>query len=136
MTGILIVSHGDTAPSLLALANMIVGEVPYAETVSFDPTEGMEDLEAHVDAALSKLQETDWVLALADIPGGSPANVLGKKVLQSGRIELLTGVNAPMLLEAVLSRAHCSREELLEKAFHAGREGIQDVRKLLEMDVD
>lgn len=134
MTGILIATHGELALSLLALAKMIVGDIPGAEAVAFDPTEGVEDLEAHIDAALEKLKGSDWILALADLPGGSPANVLGKKVLHDDRIELLTGVNAPMLLEVALSVTACTRRELLEKAMQAGHEGIRNVRAMLEED--
>ena len=134
MVGFLIVAHGDLAFSLLATAKMIVGNVPCAEAVAFNPAEGVEDLEEHIDAALKKLDGSDWVLALTDLLGGSPANVLGKKVLLDKRIELLTGVNAPMLLEAVLSAEAVTRRELLEKSLEAGREGIVNLRAILEED--
>lgn len=140
MTGILLATHGPLAAALLETAAMLVTELSKVEVLGFLPGQGPEDLEAAVRATLARLQPGP-VLALVDLPGGTPARVLAQLALQHPPIEIVTGVNLPMLAEVLLSRndalgsdpaAHLTA--LAAAAATAGTSGIVNVTALLRAE--
>lgn len=129
MIGVVIVAHGEFADALLGTAAMICGEPERAEAVSFDADESPEALYEKVSSALERLGGE--ALLVCDIPGGTPANVCARLVLERG-LRAVCGSNVPMLMELLLGRdANTTPEEAARLALDAGREGLVDLNELL-----
>lgn len=131
MIGILIITHGNLSEALLESSKMFVTNTSEVKTLSFYPGEGVEDLIASTKAALVELASNDGVLALVDLPGGSPARAAGTLLIDHDRFETVSGVNLPMLVEVLMLRDSMSLEELAEYAQESGSEGIVDIGRLL-----
>jgi mannose/fructose/sorbose-specific phosphotransferase system IIA component len=135
MTGVLIVAHGDLGGQLIASVGMIMGRLPLLSAVGLSSDQSLEDLAKAVQHAWSKLEEdgADEILILVDMFGGSCSNVAGRLVRDRdpSRVALLTGVNLPMVLEAVIDRDLYPFMELVPKIAEAGRKSIVDVRAAL-----
>jgi mannose/fructose/sorbose-specific phosphotransferase system IIA component len=131
LTGVLIVTHGRLGEALLDSAAMLVGESACLRTIGFQPGEGVEDLDAKVRQVLAELATGDGVLCLADLPGGSPARVLGGLVFERPDLELVTGVNLPMLAEILLLRRELNLKELVQHALRSGADSIMDIGAIL-----
>lgn len=126
--GVLVICHGGLGDALLETAAMLVGPPAKAWAVGFEAGEGAEDLDAKVRAALERLDPADGALCLVDIPGGVPARVAAAPTVRTGRaVETVSGVNLPMLAEALLRRDDADLPALAELAARAGRDGIVDL---------
>ena len=97
MIGKLILTHGGLARELLAAANVISGRLNGFEALSLDWSEGFDDARGKVAAALARLDAGNGVLILTDMYGGTPCNI-AMTFFQAGKVEVLTGVNLPMVL--------------------------------------
>ena len=97
MIGKLILTHGGLARELLAAANVISGSLNGFEALSLDWSDGFEEARAKVKAAIDRLDQGQGVLILVDIFGGTPCNV-AMTFLDPGRVEILTGVNLPIVV--------------------------------------
>lgn len=113
---------------------MLVSESDCLKAVGFCPGEGVEDLDAAVRAALAEMEPNDGVLCLADLAGGSPARVLGGLLLERPQLELVTGVNLPMLAEVLLLRKELSLNDLVQHALKCGADGIVDIGAILRRE--
>jgi len=131
MIGILVVTHGELSQSLLKTAQMFVSDTEAVVSVSFTEGQGVEDLRDSVLSKLKELESCTTVLGLADIPGGSPARVMSEMVLENPQVELITGVNLPMLVEAILSRTFMERKELVNHLIDSSRNSIIDLSSML-----
>ncbi|MDP1829069.1 MAG: PTS sugar transporter subunit IIA [Archangium sp.] len=99
MVGLVIAAHGHLAEELLATAREIVGEIPAVATCSVDPGASAEDLKAHISAAVKAVDQGQGVLVFADLIGGSPCTQ-SLSLCRQTRLEVITGVNLPLLLKA------------------------------------
>src|SRR3954453_21701235 len=97
MIGKLILTHGGVARELLATAKVISGRLNGFEALSLDWSDGFDEARAKVSAALARLDEGQGVLILTDMFGGTPCNI-SMTFYEPGRVEILTGVNLPMVL--------------------------------------
>lgn len=97
MIGTLILTHGGTARELLAAAQKIAGPLPAFEALGLDWNESIEDLKGDVRAAVERLDQGQGVLILTDIFGSTPCNVAASFLVE-GRVEILSGVNLPMVM--------------------------------------
>lgn len=97
MIGKLILTHGGLARELLSAAQTISGRLAAFEAVSLDWNDGLDEAKAQIAAALQRLDEGEGVLILTDMYGGTPCNV-ASLFYQPGKVEILTGVNLPMVL--------------------------------------
>ena len=97
MIGKLILTHGGLARELLAAANVISDRLDGFEALPLDWSDGFDEARAKVAAALERLDEGQGVLILTDMYGGTPCNV-AMTFFEPGKIEVLTGVNLPMVL--------------------------------------
>jgi mannose/fructose/sorbose-specific phosphotransferase system IIA component len=131
LTGILIVTHGNLSESLLESASMFVSNTKNVHAISFYPGQGVEDLIVLVRGAMEQLASSDGILALVDLPGGSPARAVGTIFSESGRLEIVSGVNLPMLVEVLMMRDSMLFSELTDYAVLSGNEGIVDIGHLL-----
>lgn len=132
MIGILIVTHGKLSESLLESASMFVTNTDAVRPVCFFPGEGLEDLIASMRTQIKQLASEDGILVLVDLPGGSPAKAAGALLLESNaRLEAVSGVNLPMLVEVLMLRESMTLSELARYAVVSGNEGIVDIGQML-----
>jgi mannose/fructose/sorbose-specific phosphotransferase system IIA component len=131
MLGIVIVTHGDLAQGLLQAARMIMGEVPAAAAVALQEEQGIDSLHAEIEKALAGVNQGDGALLMVDMVGASPFNVSSQLAAAREDVEVVTGVNLPMLLETALQRDSQSFDELIETALDAGRASIHTLTDLL-----
>ena len=131
MIGLLIVTHRDLGREFLNAAEFIVGRVEAAETVSVIQTTDNEQVLKTIETKIAELDQGRGVLILTDMFGGTPSN-LSLSFLKNERVEVLTGVNLPMIIAIAQNRPHMNLEELAEKAQEAGKMSISLARKLLE----
>jgi len=131
MIGLLIVTHCNLGKELLNAAEFIVGKIETVDTIAITETSGTDLLRKKIEAKVGTLDRGDGVLILTDMFGGTPSN-LSLSFLKEGKIEVLTGVNLPMLIAIVQNRPNSKVTTLAEKAQEAGRMGISLASKLLE----
>ncbi len=98
MVGIVIVTHLRLGEELLAVSELIVGKLKQFEAVSINPTEGVEEIREKISAAIRKVDRGKGILILTDMFGGTPSNI-SLSFLEEWKIEVITGVNLPMLLK-------------------------------------
>lgn len=96
--GVVVVTHGQLATELLNAAETIVGDLPQFAAVSIGWHDDVEDAREEIRKAIERVQSPEGVLLLTDMFGGTPAN-LGVTFLERERVELITGVNLPMLIK-------------------------------------
>lgn len=98
MIGIVIVTHGDLGTELLRTAQEIIGKTPSVEAVSVHASEPIDKARKKIEAALQRVNDGSGVLILTDLFGGTPSNLV-LSYLEAGRLEVVTGVNLPMLMK-------------------------------------
>jgi mannose PTS system EIIA component len=103
MVGVVVATHGQLAEELIRTAEAVCGKLEQCRTVSVGSTSAMEDARAHLAQAIHDVDTGDGVLVLTDMFGGSPANLA--LTFLDERIEVVTGVNLPMLVKLSTCRA-------------------------------
>jgi len=98
MIGVVVITHGQLAVELLNAAEMIVGDLPQFTAVSIGWHEDVNDAREDIAQAIERVRGDSGVLLLTDMFGGTPSN-LGMTFLQGERLEVITGVNLPMLIK-------------------------------------
>jgi PTS system mannose-specific IIA component len=125
MIGIVIVTHGQLGNALIEAAEFILGNRPEAiESISIDLSENAEKLRDKIARGIKKVQDREGILILTDMFGGTPSN-LSYSFLEEGRIEVLSGVNLPVLIQAANLRGkEMNLEELAAKLETFGKKSI------------
>jgi PTS system mannose-specific IIA component len=98
MIGVVVVTHGQLARELLHAAETIVGDLPRFTAVSIGWHDDTQDAREEIAQAIDRVQQGDGVLVLTDMFGGTPAN-LAMSFLAADNVEVITGVNLPMLIK-------------------------------------
>ena len=98
MIGVVVVTHGQLAAELLNSAETIVGELPRFAAVSIGWHDDTEDARAEIEQAIARVDQGSGVLILTDMFGGTPTN-LAVTFLAADKVEVITGVNLPMLIK-------------------------------------
>ena len=98
MFGVVVVTHGQLATELVNGAETIVGDLPQFAAVSIGWHEDTQDARQEIEAAIARVKSEDGVLILTDMFGGTPSN-LAMTFLAPGEVEVVTGVNLPMLIK-------------------------------------
>jgi mannose PTS system EIIA component len=96
--GVVVVTHGQLANELVNAAEMIVGDLPQFTAVSIGWHDDVNDAKEEIEHAIERVRRDAGVLLLTDMFGGTPSN-LGMTFLEKDRIEVITGVNLPMLIK-------------------------------------
>jgi PTS system mannose-specific IIA component len=131
MVGLLIVTHCDLCKELLNAAEFIVGKIDGADTVCITETSGSEVIRKKIEGKVKSLDTGDGVIILTDMFGGTPSNI-SLSFLKKNEVEVLTGVNLPMIIAIIQNRSSLKLTTLAEKAQEAGKGGISLASKLLE----
>jgi len=100
MIGGLIVTHGRLAIELLNAAEQIVGEIHNVAAVSLGWHDDVDAAAGSIEKAIERVRQPDGVLILTDMFGGTPTNI-ASTFLDHGKVEIITGVNLPMLIKFV-----------------------------------
>jgi mannose PTS system EIIA component len=98
MIGVVVVTHGQLAIELVNAAEMVVGDLPQFTAVSIGWHDDVNDAREEIVQAIERVRGAEGVLLLTDMFGGTPSN-LGMTFLEKDRIEVITGVNLPMLIK-------------------------------------
>lgn len=124
MIGILIVTHRQLGEALIDAAEFILDDPPEAtQAVSIDINENAEKLRSKIKSAIKKVNGHQGVLIMTDMFGGTPSN-LSYSFLEEGRVEVISGVNLPILIKAVSARKSNSLSELAELLEAYGKKSI------------
>lgn len=130
MIGLVIVTHAGLATALKMSAEMIVGQIEKCVTVEVAPDERADDIMARVVSAVEAVK-LDGAIIMTDLFGGTPSN-MAMSFLKEGCIEVVTGVNLPMLIEFCSRRERMPVAELAVDLHKTGREGIIVAGELLK----
>ncbi len=131
MVGIVLVSHGEMATGMVDAARMIVGELERLLTISLNEMDDVEGLMERVAAAVEEVDNGDGVLLLVDAFGASPFNACARLAMQRKNLEVITGMNLPMLLELAVQRDGQTLEGLVQIALEAGKSSIRTLSETL-----
>ena len=104
MVGLVVATHGRLAAELVATAEQIVGHVEAAATVSLEPGASPQEIREKMREAVHSVDQGDGVIIMADLFGGTPCKE-SLMLCKTGKLEVLAGVNLPMLLKANSLRA-------------------------------
>ena len=123
MIGLLIISHCDLGREFLNAAELIMGRLENADAISITQMEQSEEILKSISDKIAALDQGQGVLILTDMFGGTPSN-LSLSFLEEERVEVLSGVNLPMVVSVAQLRDDLTLEELGEKAQREGRRSI------------
>ena len=124
MIGIVIVTHEQLGEALIGAAEFIIGSRPEAlESVSIDLNENAEKLRAKIARGIKNVEGKEGVIILTDMFGGTPSN-LSYSFLEEGHIEVLSGVNLPILIQAATDRKKMKLDTLAAKLEAFGKKSI------------
>ncbi|OQX62751.1 MAG: PTS fructose transporter subunit IIA [Desulfococcus sp. 4484_241] len=132
MIGILIVTHGNLGDALIDTAELVLGSRPEkVAAVSIDITEPAEKLRKKIADGIKAMNEDDGVLIMTDLFGGSPSN-LSYSFLEEGSIEVISGVNLPILVKAIRARHSMDLSELTKQIEDVGKKSISIASSILK----
>ncbi len=124
MIGILVLTHGELAEEFLKTARMIgLSSEERVAALCVDPSTAPDSLREKLGKVIREVDEGDGVLILTDLFGGTPTN-LSLSFLTEGKVEVVTGLNLPMIIKAVNSRERHDVRSLAKEASEAGKENI------------
>jgi PTS system mannose-specific IIA component len=129
MVGIVIVSHLNLASELLKTAELIVGKIPASKALSLDPKKDVEILRKEIQSAVKEVNSGKGVIILTDMFGGTPSNLA--LTFLSPQVEVVSGVNLPMLIKVATQRNEQTLNELAIKAKEYGRNNINVATEFL-----
>jgi PTS system mannose-specific IIA component len=130
MIGVLITTHGNLGGELLKVAEMIRGPLKDILHISIDQTKSVEDLKKDINGAIRKLDRGKGVLILTDLFGGTPSNI-SLSLLKEGKVEVVTGVNLPMLLKIADMRQKMNLQDFAHYIKDYGRKNIYLASEIL-----
>ncbi len=124
MIGVVVVSHGRLADEFIAAAEHVLGPQAQMLAVPIGPQDDMEARRQDILSAVSRVNDGDGVVILTDMFGGTPSN-LAISVIGQGKIEVIAGVNLPMLIKLCEVRGARTLGEAALEAQDAGRRYIR-----------
>jgi PTS system mannose-specific IIA component len=130
MIGLVLVTHGKLAEEFRHALEHVVGPQKSFETVSIGPEDDMDQRRQDIVEAVSRAETGHGVIILTDMFGGTPSN-LSISVMDNGRIEVIAGVNLPMLIKLASVRSENDMERALAEGQEAGRKYINVASRVL-----
>lgn len=128
--GGVIVSHGQVANELLVAAETVVGELNHIAAVSIDWNDDVETAKNEISKAIKKVSQGNGVLLLTDMFGGTPTNI-SAMFMTENHIEIVTGVNLPMVIKLASQNKESSLEEMAKEVEEQGKQAIYRASELL-----
>ena len=133
MIGIVLVTHGRLAEEFVAALEHVVGPQEAIRTVCIGPDDDMEARRREILDAVREVDQGDGVILLTDMFGGTPSN-LAISMLDHGKVEVVAGMNLPMLVKLTSVRTTSNLPAAVEQAQESGRKYINVASKLLSGD--
>ncbi len=133
MIGIVLVTHGRLAEEFVAALEHVVGPQEAIRTVCIGPDDDMEARRREILDAVREVDQGDGVILLTDMFGGTPSN-LAISMLDHGKVEVVAGMNLPMLIKLTSVRTTSNLPAAVEQAQESGRKYINVASKLLSGD--
>ena len=130
MIGLVLVTHGRLAAEFVAAVEHVVGAQAALEGIAIGPDDDMEARRTDIAAAVARVDGGGGVIILTDMFGGTPSN-LAISLMVPGRVEVIAGVNLPMLVRLVSVRDRMSVATAVDAAQEAGRKYISVASKIL-----
>ncbi|WBX85080.1 PTS sugar transporter subunit IIA [Sphingosinicella microcystinivorans] len=130
MIGIVLVTHGRLAAEFVAAMEHVVGPQKNVASICIDADDDMEVRRADIAGAVKTVDTGRGVVILTDMFGGTPSN-LAISLLSGGHVEVIAGVNLPMLIRLASVRGEMKLAEAVEAAQEAGRKYISVASKIL-----
>ncbi len=130
LVGGLVVTHGQLAQELVAAAETIVGEALQIAAVSIGWDDDVAESQRKIEVAVQKVNTGKGVIILTDMFGGTPSN-LSLPLLKKGELEIVTGVNLPMIIKVANQAASDSLSELATRVKQQGQKHISIASELL-----
>lgn len=131
MIGLVIVSHGRLADELVAATEHVVGPMDALLAVCIGPDDDMERRRADIRDSIADADRGEGVLVLTDMFGGTPSN-LAISLLDPGKVEVIAGVNLPMLIKLAEARSRADLDSLARMGVDAGKRYIAIASSVLE----
>ena len=130
MIGLVLVTHGRLAVEFRAALEHVVGAQEQIETITIGPDDDVEQRRRDIIEAVTRADSGDGVVILTDMFGGTPSN-LAISVMEPGRVEVIAGMNLPMLIKLSSVRSTDNMAAALAEAQAAGRKYINVASQLL-----
>jgi PTS system mannose-specific IIA component len=130
MIGLVLVTHGKLAKEFRVAMEHVVGPQEAIETICIGPDDDMESRRADIAAAVARVDDGSGVILLTDLFGGTPSN-LAISLLDAGKVEVIAGVNLPMLIRLESARRTMSVTKAVAAAREAGTKYISVASELL-----
>jgi len=128
--GGVIVTHGHLASEFIAAAEMIVGPIPHVTPASIDWHDDIDVARQELERAIARVDQGRGVLLLTDMFGGAPTDI-ASMFLGDSKVEVVTGVNLPMILKLAEQTPEASLTEVAQRIRDSGKEGIHLAGDLL-----
>ena len=130
MIGLVLVTHGSLAVELIRAMEHVVGPQENTAAVCIGPDDDMEQRRADIQKAVSRVETGEGVIILTDMFGGTPSN-LAISIMEAKSIEVIAGVNLPILVKLASIRSTLDLQSAIAKAQEAGRKYINVASQLL-----
>lgn len=135
MIGVLITTHGDLGKELIKAAEMIKGPMKGVLHIPIDQSKGVEEIKKEISTAIKKLDQGKGVLIMTDLFGGTPSNI-SLSFMKDGKVEVVTGVNLPMMLKLADVRSTMSLKDFSCFIKDYGRNNISLASEILNRKVN
>ncbi|MHC1681831.1 MAG: PTS sugar transporter subunit IIA [Clostridiaceae bacterium] len=132
MIGIIVSSHGVFSREIVKSAEMIFGQQENVKVITFETGESADGLVDKYKEAMKELDYSHGLLFLVDLFGGSPYNAASRIVMSEDNMDIVTGVNLPMLLEVFASKGFMTISELADLAMISGSSAIKSFKSSFE----
>ncbi|WMJ79307.1 mannose/fructose/sorbose PTS transporter subunit IIA [Clostridium sp. MB40-C1] len=137
---LIVCGHGDIAPGILNASNMIFGEQEGVFAVPFLNGEGTEDLKKKIEDVLAKSDDDNEVLFMIDVFGGTPYNIVAEHCYNKKNMDIITGVNLPLVLEALSLKNSVKLDEMVLLLSNSSKESFrvysEEIKKVESDNVD
>lgn len=134
MIGVLVATHGEMANGIFDAIDMICGTQENFNIVSLKRGQDAESFGEELGEKINELNSDEGVVVLVDLLGATPMNQSALNLYKSDKVEVITGVNLPMVVTATMERDYFSDiKELVEKIKNDGKDSVCSVRELLNI---
>ncbi len=130
LVGALVVTHGQLGQELVSAAQAIVGEISYIAAVSIGWDDDVDESKKKIEQAVAEVDQGKGVIILTDMFGGTPSN-LSLPLLKRNEVDIVTGVNLPMVIKVANQPGTDSLSELVTKVKKQGQSHISIASELL-----
>ncbi|MFM2443040.1 MAG: hypothetical protein RJB09_226 [Pseudomonadota bacterium] len=130
MIGMVLVTHGHLATEFRAALEHVVGPQKQIETITIGPEDDMEQRRKDIIQAVQQVESGSGVVVLTDMFGGTPSN-LAISVMEGSQVDVVAGINLPMLIKLASVREDATLEQAVVQAQDAGRKYISVASRIL-----